>query len=646
MGIVPLLSILLGFGLRVFRLGEQSLWYDEGLSIFQASHDPAAIVSLAANGAHPPLYNWLLHFWMALAGAGEFSTRYLSLFYGVLALALLFAVGKVLLGKRGAVLALVVGTLSPFLLYYAQETRTYSLTLALSLLSTWFYLQGLRRPDRLTWKLGYVAAATAAIYSHYYAWLIVGFQNAFFVLWAWALAKGKTSPWAALAHWATTQIALLILYLPWSGILLDKYQNYITPTRGVPLPTIFYQTLVSFSLGYSGGQAGATPGQADLFPDHWIVLALSGGLLLLAALGVLGRPARPGSAWQPTGAQGFLLHRVFLPLYVLLPIIEIFLLSVGKRDFAPRYLFFAAPAYYLLIGQGLALWRGHLRVLAAPALLLVLGTSSLSLGNYYFDSTYWRDDLRGTAQFVNQRLREGDAIVMNAWYLTPIFDYYYRGHAPMIGLPNTHPPNEAETVRALQGLASQYTGIWLVLWQDYYSDPQGLVRGWLEQNALRVETRKFRGGIEVHYFLTSPPLLAAMPSGARLAGKRLGDRMELVGYSLGTEALRAGEELPFTLYWRALKPLDVDYTVFVHLLDEEGRRIGQGDSQPLNGSYPTSRWPIEALVADERWIQVPPDAPAGRYQLAVGMYDLKTMRRLGEGGPEPPVFLLGPIQVR
>lgn len=74
--------------------------------------------------------------------------------------------------------------------------------------------------------------------------------------------------------------------------------------------------------------------------------------------------------------------------------------------------------------------------------------------------------------------------------------------------------------------------------------------------------------------------------------------------------------------------MDRDYTVFVHLLDGNGRIVAQRDGQPGDGFYPTSIWDPGEVVPDEYAIIVPPDLPAGDYEVVVGMYYFPTGERL------------------
>ncbi|MFQ6001033.1 MAG: ArnT family glycosyltransferase [Anaerolineae bacterium] len=114
----------------------------------------------------------------------------------------------------------------------------------------------------------------------------------------------------------------------------------------------------------------------------------------------------------------------------------------------------------------------------------------------------------------------------------------------------------------------------------------------------------------------------------------LGNQVELIGYDIEEGEVEVGGRVQLTLYWRALAQMDRDYTVFTHLIDEEGRLWGQEDNEPLRGSYPTSFWDVGEVVKDEYELIVKEGTPPGEYLLEVGMYLLSTGERLPvlEGG--------------
>jgi len=107
-----------------------------------------------------------------------------------------------------------------------------------------------------------------------------------------------------------------------------------------------------------------------------------------------------------------------------------------------------------------------------------------------------------------------------------------------------------------------------------------------------------------------------------------GDALELLGYRLETPQSMPGGQVKLTLYWHARQRVSIDYTVFVHLLDEAGEMRSQRDSQPVGGAYPMTIWSPENVILDHYLVPLDGDAPSGRYRLAIGLYDLATMQRL------------------
>lgn len=128
----------------------------------------------------------------------------------------------------------------------------------------------------------------------------------------------------------------------------------------------------------------------------------------------------------------------------------------------------------------------------------------------------------------------------------------------------------------------------------------------------------------------------------------IGEDIRLLGYEFSPQEALPGEKVLLTLYWEALDSPLGDYTVFSHLLDPDGQLHGQRDNQPQNGMYPTYLWDQGERVQDQYEITIDPEAPAGEYNFAVGMYILETLERLpimtgdGEDIPERNLQLPGP----
>ena len=117
---------------------------------------------------------------------------------------------------------------------------------------------------------------------------------------------------------------------------------------------------------------------------------------------------------------------------------------------------------------------------------------------------------------------------------------------------------------------------------------------------------------------------AALPEGAvNFAGK-----IALLEVVVDAAQLQPGGQLPVTLTWQGLAPMSEDYTVFVQVLDAADRIIGQVDSWPVQGTFPTSQWTPGETVTDPYLVQLSADLPPGDYRVHAGLYLLATLQRL------------------
>lgn len=99
-------------------------------------------------------------------------------------------------------------------------------------------------------------------------------------------------------------------------------------------------------------------------------------------------------------------------------------------------------------------------------------------------------------------------------------------------------------------------------------------------------------------------------------------------YLLGYGLKQSDDGLSLTLYWQAERATDLDYTMFVHLVDQEGKIVTQQDGQPRQGAYPTSVWDEGEVISDTQTLSLSPQLQAGRYRLVTGWYLLETGKRL------------------
>ncbi|HYN88156.1 MAG TPA: glycosyltransferase family 39 protein, partial [Ardenticatenaceae bacterium] len=182
------LVLVLAYALRLYRLEDANIWWDEGLAVWAARQSPGAIAAWTAADVHPPLYFWLLHGWRLLAGDGEFAVRWLSVAFGTLCVAVLWRLGRSLAGPRVALLAALFLALSRFAVWWSQEARMYMLGGLLATLSLVLTVRLRRRPS---WDLAlaYVVVTAAALWTLYLLAFILVIESLYW-LGDWRLEIG------------------------------------------------------------------------------------------------------------------------------------------------------------------------------------------------------------------------------------------------------------------------------------------------------------------------------------------------------------------------------------------------------------------------------------------------------------------------
>jgi hypothetical protein len=115
--------------------------------------------------------------------------------------------------------------------------------------------------------------------------------------------------------------------------------------------------------------------------------------------------------------------------------------------------------------------------------------------------------------------------------------------------------------------------------------------------------------------------------------------LTLQGYSLEEPTIPAGEAIDLTLYWTANGSTARPYTVFNHLLDDNGALLAQQDNWPVNGTWPPTCWRGGEQVVDSYHIPVPPELAPGQYRLVTGLYDARNGERLRSAGGREAIEL-------
>jgi mannosyltransferase len=655
--------ILLALSLRCYRLDGQSLWADEGNSAALAARNLATIARDAARDIHPPLYYYLLHFWVRIFGNSEIAFRSLSALMGTALVFVTYLLGQELFNRRTALIASFLAAISPFQIYYSQETRMYAPAALWGALAVYSFVRWMRsmgeadikpqlatggaetRSSKISFAALYVLFTTAALYTHYFSFTIPLAANV-----AYGLGMIAYRPWRrrmAIGGWFVAQLVIVFLYYPWLKLAGGQLATWPAISEPFSLSFLLQSLLRVFTLGLS------------VEPKMTPVLLIFG---LFIFLGVL--PCQLSlSAQKKSGLCLGLPRRqlpplIFLLLYLCVPILAMYVLSLTRPAYDPKLLLLATPAFHLLLGRGIGSeWledtiRATQRVgtvarwvVTSVALLVVVGACAKSLANYYFDAQYARDDYRGLALHIAAAGQEGDAIILNAPGQIEIFSYYYRGALPIYPLPGERPLDEGKTEGALEGIVAQHQRLYALFWGTDESDPGRFIEGWLDRRTFKA-LDSWHGNVRLAiYAVPQEDISSQIQHPQRL---KLGDEILFLGYSQGSSEARAGDILQLTLFWQASGEIEERYKVFTHVLDSRAHIVGQRDAEPVGGARVTTTWTAGEIIVDNYGLLVLPATPPGEHRLEIGMYNLQSgqrLRVLDDGEVLGDHILLDPIQV-
>jgi hypothetical protein len=147
----------------------------------------------------------------------------------------------------------------------------------------------------------------------------------------------------------------------------------------------------------------------------------------------------------------------------------------------------------------------------------------------------------------------------------------------------------------------------------------------------QIGVKDWATGMELTPNANGAAVSAVMLSVGKLAGTPQPERDRTMNYRLGDgitlldARMERGESgALLSLTWQAAATPPEAYTTFVHVLDADGKLIGQADGPPLGGDYPTDWWSPGETIIDERPLPLPPEAD----RVTIGLYRLSDGMRL------------------
>jgi len=637
-----LLIVWVAFSLRLYRLDAQELWGDESVSV-GARRLSEAQVLLGKTDVHPPLYFFTLREAMLLFGTSLFAIRFVSTFWGVLVVPLVYRIGKRAMSQPVGILAALLAAVSALQVFYSQEARMYTMATAWVAASLWCTVELLRPPlsspsrggERGGAWIAFILTALIGMYTHYFVAFVV-------------IAEGLALLWAArrdrpmFIRLAVATAIVAVVYAPWIPIqrsyaMTQAYARWNLLTPGV-LVEVVRQTLISWSVvAYNVVPTKMFPG-AD-----W-------GTVVVAAFALVGAVA---AIRAPSARR---IEAVLMPLCAAVVLVLGWAINPILPVFQDRYLMIGTPAYLVLVGAGLN-WISDLRlltsdfrpliskVLLAAGIAAVLAPQIVALRAWFTDPSFVKGEYGKAMTFVSTRTQPGDILLLNNYIQWGLFDYYRPANVPAKLVPTEALGSDARTDAELEKLVAGKTRAWLV---DFgYAaqyDPEHRAERWLAQHGYKQLAQDFIG-VRVSLYD-----LACHPGGspAHRLDAKVGQSIALVGYTLEGDSARPGDSICLTLFWQAVDKVPQSYTVFAHVVDSTGQPVAQTDSPPLGGTAPTDSWQVGATIADRYAILIKPNTSPGQYELRVGMYpwpDLTPLPVTSNGQPAGNYVLLTTIRV-
>lgn len=621
-GLGALALMALAFFLRVYRLGDKNIWWDEGWTVWLAKHDPVWIALRTASDEHPPLHYWLMNVWQSIFGAEAFTGRFFSLLFGVLLVALLYRIGKEIGGRRLGLVAALFLALARFNIWWSQDIKNYTLSAFFAWASVWFvwkiiFLESnlLRRFDskKIIW-VGYIFSTTLALYSHYLAALIVLANNVFVasvVLAKWRRGENFVS---LAVRWCVAQAAVVVLFAPWLYVYLQNGATWsAAPTFDFGLflqlaATVLTLGVTTYIENYTGIVLGMVAVAA--LSVGWLVQRKpTGGIQPPHDVPL---PVERDSAFVTLRAR-LAWGTLYMLLIALIPPALIYILSLTPAAiFAPkiqaRYLMMLTPAVAMLLALGVAyaanVFRGRVAQVVGAALTLVIVAAQIFTLNDYFGGRILRDEYFSVAQMINNFGADDDMIVLNTDQEYPTFLYYLTRPFDWVGVPNGAKVNE-ETARRIAAEAAQQGGVWVVTIPDaLQQDPAHLVERAVEERLPKQYEQTFGDKRLALYANTLRNVKDVPPNNFSpqfLREDTFDERLKLVGVDLPVREALPGDIVRVVTYWQAQ---DLT-TINLSLQTPTGESVAQA-------SIPISIGAHERAEGD---LQIPPGAPAGELRV-------------------------------
>lgn len=420
----------------------QSLRLDEAQSLYQTSHSPLKILNLIGQDVHVPFYHLLLHFWTSFFGNEVSVARLFSLIFFLLSIPTIYYLGKLAYSSSIGLITATVFTISPFMNWYGNEIRMYSLFVFLSLLNQYFFIKLFRGGTDRSW-IGFGVTALLGIYTHYFFFFIL-FANAIFYF-----LNRDLFPENALRRFVRTAILLFILFTPWIiNVLILGSASNTQPNLPTPDSVSLFNTLSQFIFGFQ------TDHMNTILVSLWPLTILLGFLALRK-----GRRVKAETLY-------------FICLFLIPNILAFAISFVVTPVYLTRYLIFTLPPMYFIL---IWLFAGYSKTMSRVAYTVLIAAMAITLITESVSAaTPVKENYREVTEYLEQYASNRDVIAVSAPFTIYPVEYYYKGPLSIETLPiwdrSVNGPVPAFSVEQLpediEKIKGEHETLWLLLSYD------------------------------------------------------------------------------------------------------------------------------------------------------------------------------------
>jgi uncharacterized membrane protein len=395
--------ILISAGLRVYKIEQKNLWFDEIYSWKISQGDIVQIVSETSGDIHPPLYYILLKFWTNIFSDSIFGMRMLSVLFGILSIYFVYKISKLFLDNNLQIyFVLLIYAFSPLNIYYSQEVRMFNLNLLLCLGSVYFFFKFIYSGKDMS-AVFYLLFTILAIYTHYFAFLILFTQLLLIIIFYYK----KIISISIFKKYIFYFIIVNLLYAPWYPVFFNQVSKG-QPWRSAQSFSRVGKNVVDYFREIFMSSYFSFESNAVYYFSNFLILFIL-ALMIFSIFKIL-------------NSKTFFTDRKNSIIYFfLIPLIISIIISFNNSIVLSRYLSITVP--YLII----ALIYFSFKIYKVKAAVIICSFLLFAncYGSYiYFNNNFKNNDYRRIISYVENNYHRGDAVIVEPHFMGWSFNYY------------------------------------------------------------------------------------------------------------------------------------------------------------------------------------------------------------------------------